>query len=60
MDRKDNFSSAPAPVEGPRGGRALNSYMDIDAPKAATGLSVDYGVAALPPVKKRKVIAKTD
>lgn len=63
MDRRDNFSSAPPPPppgEGQGGGgRALSSYMDIDAPKAAAGQAVDYGVAVLPPAKKRKVV-KTD
>jgi len=68
MDRRDSFPPPPPPPAesarggggGGGGGRALSSYMDIDAPKAAAGLALDYGVAALPPAKKRKVIVKTD
>jgi len=63
MDRRDNFAPA-ASAETARAsvgsGRALSSYMDIDAPKAAASLAVDYGVAVLPPAKKRKVIVKAD
>ena len=40
-----------------RGGRTLSSYMDIDAPKDSV-ISADYGVAALPPAKKRRVVKK--
>jgi len=34
-----------------------SSYMDVDAPKESA-VSLDYGVAVLPPAKKRKVVKK--
>lgn len=47
------------PRSADNGNRERNSYMDVDQPKEfakALHAEIDYGVAVLPPTKKRKVV----